>query len=72
MLQSLLVNPHNDNAGVGSAGTPNFKSHIEQALLDILQKHEAGTAVGPDTGEREQQKPRRGHKHGDGDIDLAC
>jgi len=47
------------------------ESHVEQALLYVLEEKETGTPTAADAGKCKQQKAGRGHQHGKGDIDLS-
>jgi hypothetical protein len=72
LLERPLVNADDHDSVIMRPLAAQSESHVEQALLDVLEKEEAGPSASTNACKCKQQKTSRGHQDRKSNIDLAA
>jgi len=71
-LERPLVNADDYDPVVMGPLAAQSESHVEQALLDVLEEKETGAPTSTHARKCKHQKTSRGHENGKSNIDLAA
>jgi hypothetical protein len=72
LLERPLVNADDYDPVVMGPLPAQSESHVEQALLDVLEEEETGAPTSTNARKCKQQKTRPGYDDGKRNIDLAA